>query len=64
MIKIKIFKDDWKDDDTVPSIESMVGKVVEAEKIDKQGYAIVEHPLGGKTDIYPNEYELMPNNKK
>jgi hypothetical protein len=38
----------------------LVGKIVEAEKIDSQGCAIVEHPLHGYfTDIYPNEYEIV-----
>ena len=64
MTKIKIIKDDWKDFDDVCSIECLVGKIVEAEKIDSQGCAIVEHPLhGGFTDIYPNEYEIVEGDK-
>jgi len=58
-MKIKILKDSHKDNPSTYSIEELVGKTIEAEHIDDDGWALVKDEDGYYTDIAPDEYEFV-----
>lgn len=41
------------------SIENMIGKIVEVESIDGDGYAVIKDTEGYYTDIFPEEYKIV-----